>query len=84
MHTAALTPAAAEREHPAVRWTIIGLLSVGMVIAYASRSNLSVDLVDPDFITSFNLSNSYRGVLNSAFFWAPSLNLAGWVVDQCG
>jgi MFS transporter, ACS family, D-galactonate transporter len=71
---------------PAARWLIIGLLSVGMVIAYASRSNLSVALVSPDFIRSFNLSNTDRGLLNSAFFWAYAVLQipAGWVVDRYG
>ncbi len=69
-----------------VRWGIIGLLSLGMVIAYASRSNLSVALALPDFIRSFGLSDTDRGTLNSAFFWAyAALQIpAGWVVDRYG
>ena len=76
----------AQSTSPAVRWTIIGLLSVGMIIAYASRSNLSVALVAPDFIKAFHLSNTDRGVLNSAFFWAYTVLQipAGWVVDRYG
>ena len=76
----------AEHEHPSVRWTIIGLLSLGMIIAYASRSNLSVALVAPDFIQSFSLTNTDRGLLNSAFFWAYAVLQipAGWVVDRYG
>jgi MFS transporter, ACS family, D-galactonate transporter len=68
------------------RWTIIGLLSLGMIIAYASRSNLSVALVIPDVLTSFHLSDADRGALNSAFFWAyAALQVpAGWVVDRYG
>jgi MFS family permease len=68
------------------RWTIIGLLSFGMVIAYASRSNLSVALAMPDFIKSFQLSDTDRGTLNSAFFWAyAALQIpAGWLVDRYG
>jgi MFS transporter, ACS family, D-galactonate transporter len=68
------------------RWAIIGLLSVGMIIAYASRSNLSVALVSPDFIKSFNLTNTDRGLLNSAFFWAYAVLQipAGWIVDRYG
>ena len=68
------------------RWTIIGLLSLGMIIAYVSRSNLSVALVIPDVLTSFHLSDTDRGALNSAFFWAyAALQLpAGWVVDRYG
>ena len=87
MSSAARAPAATlNGKQPAVRWTIIGLLSVGMIIAYASRSNLSVALVDPDFIRSFGLSNTDRGVLNSAFFWAYAVLQipAGWVVDRYG
>jgi MFS family permease len=57
-----------------------------MVIAYASRSNLSVALALPDFIRSFGLSDTDRGTLNSAFFWAyAALQIpAGWVVDRYG
>jgi ACS family D-galactonate transporter-like MFS transporter len=69
-----------------LRWTIIGLLSLGMVIAYASRSNISVALAVPDFIKLFQLSDTDRGMLNSAFFWAyAALQIpAGWVVDRYG
>jgi MFS family permease len=79
--TAAARPSAGAR-----RWTIIGLLSLGMIIAYVSRSNLSVVLVLPDFIKSFHLSDTDRGLLNSAFFWAYALLQipAGWVVDRYG
>ena len=68
------------------RWAVIGLLSLGMIIAYASRSNLSVALVTQDFIRSFHLSDTDRGLLNSAFFWAyAALQIpAGWVVDRYG
>ncbi len=68
------------------RWVVIGLLSLGMIIAYASRSNLSVALAVPDFIKSFQLSDTDRGALNSAFFWAyAALQIpAGWVVDRYG
>lgn len=65
---------------------IIGLLSLGMVIAYASRSNLAVALALPEFIKTFGLSDTDRGTLNSAFFWAyAALQIpAGWVVDRYG
>ena len=43
-------------EVPTVRWVIIGVLSAGMIIAYVSRSALSVPLALPAFIKSFNLS----------------------------
>jgi len=68
------------------RWAIVGLLSLGMIIAYISRTNLSVVLAIPSFIKSFGLSDTDRGMLNSAFFWAyAALQLpAGWVVDRYG
>jgi MFS family permease len=68
------------------RWVIIGLLSLGIIIAYLSRSNLAVALVIPDVLRSLHLSDTDRGALNSAFFWAyAALQLpAGWVVDRYG
>ena len=68
------------------RWVIVGLLSLGMIIAYVSRTNLSVVLAIPSFIKSFHLSDTDRGMLNSAFFWAyAALQIpAGWVVDRYG
>jgi MFS transporter, ACS family, D-galactonate transporter len=68
------------------RWTIIGLLNAGMIIAYVSRSNLPVALAVPDFIKVFHLSDLDRGTLNSAFFWAyAALQIpAGWLVDRYG
>jgi len=68
------------------RWVIVGLLSLGMIIAYVSRANLSVVLAIPNFIKLFHLSDTDRGMLNSAFFWAYALLQipAGWVVDRYG
>jgi ACS family D-galactonate transporter-like MFS transporter len=70
----------------AVRWSIIGLLSVGMVIAYVARVNISVALVMPEVNGLFHLSNGDRGLLNSAFFWSYAfLQIpAGWLVDRYG
>ena len=71
---------------PPVRWAIIGVLSLGMVIAYVSRSALAVPLALPEFIRTFHLSITDRGVLNSAFFWTYAVLQipAGWVVDRYG
>ena len=68
------------------RWTIIGLLSLGMIIAYIDRSNISVALAVPEFKTLFQLSDTDRGLVNSAFFWSYAfLQIpAGWVVDRYG
>ena len=75
-----------EKESRSVRWIVIGVLSVGMIIAYVSRSALSVPLALPEFISSFHLSFADRGILNSAFFWSYALLQipAGWVVDRYG
>ena len=71
---------------PPVRWAIIGVLSLGMIIAYVSRSALAVPLALPEFIRTFHLSITDRGVLNSAFFWTYAVLQipAGWVVDRYG
>jgi ACS family D-galactonate transporter-like MFS transporter len=68
------------------RWAIIGVLSAGMIIAYVSRSALSVPLALPAFIHAFHLSLTDRGILNSAFFWTYALLQipAGFVVDRYG
>lgn len=75
-----------EKEVNAVRWMIIGVLSVGMIIAYISRSALAVPLALPAFIHTFHLSFTDRGLLNSAFFWTYALLQipAGWLVDRHG
>jgi len=76
----------ASRTVPSVRWAVIGVLSLGMIIAYVSRSALAVPLALPEFIRSFHLSITDRGVLNSAFFWTYAVLQipAGWVVDRYG
>ena len=73
-------------EPAAVRWAIIALLSLGAVIAYVDRSNLSVVLVLPEFKQLFHLTDQDRGLLNSAFFWSYAVLQipAGWLVDRYG
>jgi ACS family D-galactonate transporter-like MFS transporter len=67
-------------------WSVVGLLSIGMVIAYVDRANLSVVLASSQVRDTFNLGDSSRGLLNSAFFWTYALLQipAGWVVDRLG
>lgn len=69
-----------------LRWTIVGLLCAGMMIAYFDRVNLSVAIADHQFKSDFALSDRDRGLLNSAFFWSYMLLQipAGWVVDRYG
>src|SRR5260370_27756605 len=68
------------------RWTVIGLLRLAAIIAYNSRSNIAVALAMPDFCRALGLSETDRGTVNSAFFWAyAALQLpAGWIVDRYG
>jgi MFS transporter, ACS family, D-galactonate transporter len=68
------------------KWTTVALLSLGMVIAYADRGNISVVLALEEFRNLFQLTDQMRGTLNSAFFWSYALLQipAGWVVDKYG
>jgi ACS family D-galactonate transporter-like MFS transporter len=66
------------------RWLVVALLTVGVVIAYTDRINLSVAL--PQIRMSFPISAAASGILLSAFFWAYTLLQmpAGWLVDRFG
>ncbi|HYI93725.1 MAG TPA: MFS transporter, partial [Bryobacteraceae bacterium] len=68
------------------RWSIVVLLCLGMVIAYIDRTSLSVAIAVPEFRQHFSLSDSQRGLMNSAFFWSYALLQvpAGWLVDKYG
>ena len=65
---------------------IVGLLSVGAIIAFCSRTNISSALAYKPFVEHFHLSNVDRGVLNSAFFWSYMVLQipTGWLVDRYG
>jgi MFS family permease len=52
------------------KWIVVALLCVANVIAYVDRTNLSVALASPDFKNFFQLTDTERGNLNSAFFWS--------------
>jgi MFS family permease len=73
-------------EGAALRWGVIALLSVGVMIAYFDRMNLSVVVALREFNQTFGLSDVHRGTLNSAFFWSYALLQipAGWLVDRYG
>lgn len=68
------------------KWSILAILSLGMVIAYIDRANLSVVLATSEFRSTFHLSDSVRGLLNSVFFWSYAVLQipAGWLVDRYG
>src|SRR5271169_4115961 len=80
-------PAAVESPREMLRrWAIVGLLCLAFVIAYIDRQNLSFALTDHSFKDFFGLTDSSRGLLNSAFFWTYAVLQipAGWVVDRFG
>jgi MFS transporter, ACS family, D-galactonate transporter len=75
-----------EAESAFQKWSIVALLSLGMVVAYIDRANLSVVLTSREFCDLFQIRDAYRGLLNSAFFWSYAfLQIpAGWLVDRYG
>src|SRR5713101_6352789 len=79
--TPAVTPTSDAR-----RWGIMGLLCIGMIIAYVDRTNFSIALAADDFKSLFRLTDADRGHLSAAFFWSYAfLQIpAGWVVDRYG
>ena len=66
------------------RWLVVALLTLGVIIAYTDRINLSAAL--PAIRESYPLTAAASGVLLSAFFWAYTLlqTPGGWVVDRFG
>lgn len=71
------------KEH-ASRWLVVILLTIGVVVAYTSRINLSAAL--PDIRKTIPLTPVTIGILLSAFFWAYTLlqSPAGWIIDRFG
>ena len=76
--------AVASPKGSSARWLVVALLTVGVVIAYTDRINLSTAL--PQIRMSFPISAEASGILLSAFFWAYTLLQmpAGWLVDRFG
>ena len=68
------------------RWSLVCLLSVALAFAYTHRTNISFALADPKFIAFLHLTDTDRGILNSAFFWTYGLLQipAGSLVDRYG
>jgi ACS family D-galactonate transporter-like MFS transporter len=67
-----------------MRWPVVGLLTIGVVIAYVDRINLSTAL--PVMRQSLALSPESAGMALSAFFWTyAALQIpSGWLVDRFG
>jgi len=68
------------------RWSVLALLTLGVVISYIDRTNFSIVLVMKPFQHEFHITDQQRGLLNSAFFWSYTLLQipAGWIVDRYG
>jgi MFS transporter, ACS family, D-galactonate transporter len=68
------------------RWSILVLLGLGAIIAFASRTNLPQAQLDKSFVMQFHLSKTDLGVLNSVFFWSYMVLQIpmGWIVDRYG
>jgi len=68
------------------RWSVVGLLFLGMIISYVDRSNISAALTLPEFRKLFQLNPQDVGALQSAFFWSYAFLQvpAGYVVDRYG
>jgi MFS transporter, ACS family, D-galactonate transporter len=82
--SAGAQPTGAQSTGVRTRWLVVALLTLGVIIAYTDRINLSAAL--PAIRMSFPLSAEAAGILLSAFFWAYTLlqTPAGWVVDRFG
>lgn len=82
----AAAPATARGAAPVRIWSVMALLTLGLLISFIDRTSLSSALADKGFVKEFGLSNVDRGWLNSAFFWAYGLMQLpmGWLVDRYG
>ena len=67
-------------------WSILVLLSLGLLISFVDRTSLSSALADKHFVREFALTSVERGWLNSAVFWSYGLFQMpmGWLVDRYG
>lgn len=75
-------PAGASR----VRYIVLVLCFFGLVINYLDRANMSVALPYIDAELGLNLTNTQKGLILGAFFWAYDgmMLIAGWFTDKVG
>jgi ACS family D-galactonate transporter-like MFS transporter len=68
------------------RWTILGLLAIGVLISFIDRTSISSALADKHFIEQFALNSVDRGWINAAFFWSYGLFQVpmGVIADRYG
>lgn len=86
MATSVPVAASAHGSVSTTRWFILGLLSLGAVIAFIDRTNIASVATVGSFKDEFNLTDVDRGFLNSAFFWSYAIMQIpmGWIVDRYG
>jgi len=82
----AAAPAGPVALTPAMKWTVLGLLAVGVLIAFVDRTSISSALADPGFKSHFKLTDTDRGMIGAMFFWSYGLVQIpmGWLVDRYG
>lgn len=75
-------PAGATR----VRYVVLGLCFLGLTMNYLDRANLSVTLPYMDKELNLGLTNTEKGLILGAFFWAYDgmMLVAGWFTDKVG
>lgn len=69
-----------------IRYAVLVLAFLGIAMNYLDRANISVALPYMDEDLGLNLTNTQKGAILSAFFWAydGAMLLAGWLTDKLG
>ena len=81
-----INPKSAPAGATKVRYFILFMCFVGISINYLDRANMSVALPFIDSELGLNLTNTEKGLILGAFFWAYDgmMLLAGWITDKLG
>ncbi len=68
------------------RYFILFMCFMGIAINYLDRANMSVALPFIDQELNLNLTNTEKGLILGAFFWAYDgmMLFAGWITDKLG
>lgn len=84
--TAEAAPVEAVSAKTKAPWGILGLLTIGVLIAFFDRSSISAALADTNFKEFFAMTSADRGLVGAAFFWSYALMQIpmGWIVDRYG
>ena len=82
MDTSKKAPSGATR----FRYFILFMCFIGIAINYLDRANMSVALPFIDQELGLNLTNTQKGLILGAFFWAYDgmMLFAGWITDKLG